>query len=248
MRVAAYHVACRARLWHRRRVNLLLLALLGTSLGADPPLDRSLCSVRVVGGMTPYRLVTYEALWRGPTAVASHTAVLVNYEETLQQMRLIEQPAYEKLLADVESAGAFELPDAPEPPHVLGGLRYEVEVQRGSRSHTFKVSDPSDQPDPRYRRIVGLITRLVLSRTGPLVFRNVFFEPGTFGFLNLTSLPAARVAVDGRDLGQETPIYGWELSAGFHEVVLTDPKSGYSRKHTLKVEPGVTTILHVDLR
>ncbi len=214
------------------------------------PLEGALVSLKVTGGFTPYRSVSYEVLWRGRTAVVNHYRSLVNYDEALHEMRLCEREELQRLLKDLSDAGALTLPSAPTPKVRVGALRYEIEIRPGGakgKVHTFTVDEPDAQPDPRYARIVRRVRGFVVRATGELPFRNVFFDPGTFGFLNLTSVPAARVEIDGRDIGLETPLYGYELASGVHEVRLIDPKSGAERRHNLRVEPGMTTIVHIEV-
>jgi hypothetical protein len=67
-------------------------------------------------------------------------------------------------------------------------------------------------------------------------------RPGT---LQVTSTPWAYVAVDGKILGQVTPVK-LELPPGEHTVALENPEAGWSAQRTVKVEPGRTVTL--DLR
>ena len=99
-------------------------------------------------------------------------------------------------------------------------------------------------------QIIQHIRSEVIALAGDLPFRNVFFEPGTYGYLNLTTVPVAKVFIDDRSIDYETPLYGYELKAGTHKLRLesTQEKGGYVREHTVKIAPGMTTILHMDLR
>ena len=251
--------------WHRTHVlrvalvfTLLLACFCAPSGSAAPPttrrdsqskLDGAFVSVRIVGGFTPYRLVIYEVLWRGKVPVAGHYRGLVDYAEALHNMKLVRTADFEKLLRDVERDGAFGLKDAPAPTErAPGALRFEIEVRNGDKHNSVTVTAPSGQPDPRYGRIIDRVRRFVLDRAGELTFRNVFFEPGTYGYVNLTSVPIAKIYIDGRDVQHHTPLYGYELPVGPHEVRLVAEEKGWERTHTLKVEPGMTTIVHFDLR
>ena len=104
------------------------------------------------------------------------------------------------------------------------------------------------QTDSRYGAIIETIRTTVLEHAGDLVFRNVFFEPGTYGWVNLTSVPPATVSIDGRPTGLKTPIYGYELPAGTHKVRLYAEEQKWERVHTVRIDPGMTTIVHFDLR
>lgn len=65
------------------------------------------------------------------------------------------------------------------------------------------------------------------------------------GVVSITSTPWAYVAVDGRILGQVTPVR-LTLSAGEHTFVLENPEVGWSVKRTVTVEGGET--LNLDVR
>ena len=229
------------------RLSLLaLLTLLPGSAHADE-LEGTLLSLKMTGGMTPYRVVTYEVLWRKKVAVAGQYRGLVNYDEAIHQMKLVDKDEMLAFLKRVRAAGGFDLTDAPKAV-APAPLTFEVELRFKGEHKTWKVTSPDAQKDPRYRAVVDVIRGFVLKRTGDLAFRNVFFQPGTIGYVNLTSFPPANVFIDGRDTKHTTPVYGYELPAGAHTVKLVAIKEGWFREHTLQVQPGITTIVHFDLR
>ncbi|MFT7622075.1 MAG: hypothetical protein ACI9WU_001242, partial [Myxococcota bacterium] len=190
----------------------------------------------------------YEVLWRARVAVAGHYRGLVGYDEAMHAMKLVPAAEFVSLLDKAGELGLFTLKDAPEPTAAPGALSYEIEARRGDKTVLVKVTGPDGQANKQYGQIIELVRTFVLARAGDLPFRNVFFEPGTFGYVNLTSVPVCKVHIDGRELPLETPIYGYELPAGTHEVKLVAVKEGWERSHTLRVEPGMTTIVHFDLR
>jgi serine/threonine-protein kinase len=57
-----------------------------------------------------------------------------------------------------------------------------------------------------------------------------------FGYLNLNSIPASNVVVDGRPLGQ-TPQVSEKLAAGSHSVVFIHPERG-RRAQSVVLAPG----------
>jgi len=220
-----------------------------SAYGADP-LDGAVVSVVATGGATPYSQVRYDVVWRNGTAVATHYRSFVNYEESLHALRLVRRSRFVQLLKTVRGMGIWALSDGPAPAVAMAGIRYEVEVAQSGKTHRFVVHDPDAQTDRRYAAIVGQVRDTVTELAGALRFRNVFFEPGTYGYLNLTSVPVAKVFIDDRDVGMETPMYGYELKAGKHVIRLQSSaeKGGYTRTHTAVVTPGMTTIIHMDLR
>ncbi len=229
---------------------VVVLVLAPPNSNAAEPLDGALVSVVVTGGTTPYHQVRYDVVWRNGTAVATHYRSFLNYDESLHALRLVRRPRFEALLKTVRALGVWELEDSAIPSVPMAGIRYEVEVAQGGKSHRFVVTDPAAQEDRRYHDVVTHVRSEVTQLAGSLRFRNVFFEPGTYGYLNLTSVPVAKVFINDRDIGLETPMYGYELKAGKHAIRLETPaeKGGYIRKHTAVVNPGMTTIIHMDLR
>ena len=223
------------------------------ALGAPPdepadPLEGALVSLRITGGLMPYRRVSYEVLWRKRMAVASHYRALVNYDEALSNMKLVPTEDFVALLDRLGREGAFDLPDAPPPGRSVGAQTFELEVRRNGKTHLFRVTEPTGQPDARYAATVDLVRAFVIDVVGEIPFRNVFFDAGAFGFLNLTAVPVCRLWVDGRDTGLDTPIYGLELPKGSHKLELVAKDEGWKRDHTIRTEGGMTTILHMDLR
>ncbi len=236
--------ACAAR--GRAQNGGVLVPYLAALLAGSAPADGTFVSLRMTGGFTPYRLVHWEVLWRKRVAVANHYCALVNVDEALTDMRLVPTDEFEALLAGLLGDGALELRDAPAPKVHVGAQTFEVELVIDGRSNVFKVTEPEAQDDPTYARVVDRIERFVTDAVGPMPFKNAFFDAGAFGFLNITAVPVSRLFVDGRDTGLDTPVYGYELPKGSHVLRLVGEAG--EREHTVKIEGGMTTILHMDLR
>lgn len=64
------------------------------------------------------------------------------------------------------------------------------------------------------------------------------YEPSGKATLNLSSIPASNVALDGRPLGS-TPRVGVAVTAGTHEVTFTHPERG-KRSVLVSIEDGET--------
>lgn len=210
--------------------------------------DGSLVSARIVDGFSPYLNVTYEVLWRQNVAVANHYRGLVNYSEPFHDMALVTKEEFAGLISEIDRLNGFSLPDVAVPESALAPVIWEVELKHAGRTKLFRVGAPEIQSDPRYAEIIQYIQRFVVRYAGDLTFRNVFFEPGTYGWVNLTSVPPATVTIDGRDTGLSTPIYGYELPAGKHQLRLYAAEQNWERLHTVRIDPGMTTIVHFDLR
>lgn len=201
---------------------------------------------------TPFSVVRYEVVSRGRTTSAVHRRQLPSFNEPLHGLALLTREEAQALFTLLEALDATALPDATDvdPAHPAREDRvvWRVEVSLGGKAHTFRVADPIEQPDRRYWKLVDAIQRQVTERAGELPFKNVFFPPGELGWVNILTIPAARVSVDGFDVRQETPLYSYELAAGVHSVRLRSLDGGYDRTYKVKVEPGVTTHLAIDLR
>jgi hypothetical protein len=66
--------------------------------------------------------------------------------------------------------------------------------------------------------------------------------PGTPGTLMISSMPWAYIWVDGRDTGRTTPLLGYTLNPGPHEVQLRTAM-GQVYKQRVQMVPGQTTRL-----
>ena len=65
-------------------------------------------------------------------------------------------------------------------------------------------------------------------------------EPQGTGVLNIASKPAARVSIDGKDIGRHTPVLNYEISAGKHKISLTNKKFGLDKTYYVDLKPGET--------
>ncbi len=66
---------------------------------------------------------------------------------------------------------------------------------------------------------------------------------GSIGYLDIRSVIPARVWVDGRSTGAETPVWGMRLEHGNHRIVLRDEARGFERAFSVDVVGGVTRTL-----
>lgn len=202
---------------------------------------------------TPFSLVRYEVVRRGRATTAVHRRGLPGYDEPLHGMGLLVREEAEAVWRLLREVDALSLPDRAPPTGDARegrgmGLTWSVELSLGGKSHRFRVHDPINAPDRRYHRLVETVRLAVHRAAGDQPFRNVFFPSDTMGWVGVYSIPVARVFVDGFDTKLQTPVYGYELDAGAHEVHLVTPDGRYDRTYQVKVEPRGTTHLRVDLR
>ncbi len=256
--------------WRRITSVLGLLAVAAVSTaGADDYIRMTL----VDPAPTPFSTVRYEVSRRGPATLAVHRRQLPGYGEPLHEMGLMtpeEADALWRTVAELgscvlESAspagGSDEATASARPAKgsrnrskkeaaspTLAGPAWEIELSVDGRRNHFTVADPANQPDRRYATLVRTVRQSVHAITGELPFRNVFIDSDAMGYINIVSVPVARVTIDGFDTQLETPLYGYELSGGSHQVRLGSTDGRFERQYEVRVEAGGTTRLRVDLR
>jgi len=144
-----------------------------------------------------------------------------------------------------ELTEALASSDSPEP---RLGVTWTVDIRMGGLSKRFRVFEPMNQQDRRHARLFKAVRTMVESRAGRHPFRNVFLEKRQRGWLNLVSVPAARVVIDGFDTGHETPLYGYEVERGKRKVTLISLDGTYERTYEIRIESGTTTRVRADIR
>jgi hypothetical protein len=205
---------------------------------------------------SPFSSIRYEVSRRGRTTAASHRRDLPGHGESLHRMSLLTPEESAAFWAMLESFGISTLKDAgPSTSDAklnkgleLMGLAWQLEIYRDGKTHRFRVADPLNLEDRRYAGLMLGIIDKVHSIAGEIPFRNVFFPKGKLAWINVISIPVARVYIDGFDTKLETPLYGYELSAGVHEIRLRSQDGVYDRTYEVRVEKKGTTALRVDLR
>jgi hypothetical protein len=199
-------------------------------------------------GFSPFRGVIHAIISRSHVPVAKHRKRLVNHTGRLGNMALLRPEVHLDLLERVESLGGWTLGDAMDPGPGASQSAWKVEVRRAGREHSFSFTRAGAGQDERYGAIVEAVVGLVVEHTGDVPFRNVFHDLEDRGYVDIDSRPPARVLFDGRATGYRTPLYTYELPSGAHEVRLIASDEGLDRTYEFKVEPGKTTVLHLDLR
>ena len=121
-------------------------------------------------------------------------------------------------------------------------------VERGGMKKTVAFADPELELESPHQACLKTLREIATAQVGAMLFRDVFFEKGTFGYLQVSSEPVANVIIDGIDTGQASPLIGIPLSVGEHEVIFEDRERGVKRRYSVKVMPEMTTNLSVDLR
>ena len=233
---------------HHARLALVLICAT-FSVAADGDYVRLILEP---GAGAPFSVVRYEVFQRGDAVAAVHRRQLPGYGESLQGMGLLTAPEATEIWTRLLKVDAFELPDAGPPKGLPWSprQRWRVELSREGRSHAFTMVEPRHQQDRRYARLLDDLTSMVEAAAGEQPFRNVFFPDAELGWLDIESVPVARLVVDGEDTRLETPTYGYEVPAGPRRITLT-PVVGDDRRprsYDVVVEPTGTTRLRVFLR
>jgi hypothetical protein len=199
---------------------------------------------------SPFSTVKYDISVRGRTNTATHRRTLPGYAEQLHGMGLLTQDEAAAYWRDIAALQLTELVDSVPPGDAPEGrgLVWRVDAVVDGVRHAFRVADPVNQPDRRYQAILSRTRSLVHRLAGDLPFRHVFIPEARLGWLNVVTVPVARLRVDGFDTELETPLYGYEVAAGKHTLRLTTPDGTHDRSYEVRVDPGGTTLLRVDLR
>lgn len=214
---------------------------------APPDVEESHVRMKRTGGLSPFEQIEDTVVLRGATPTAIHSKDVVNQSEHQNRMALLTLDEYRALLDALEALDILILRDFALSPRRDDVPTYTVEYQRNGRRNSVRIHGLAWSPDPRHRAVVELIRRTVREKAGDIPFRNVFFDAGEVGWLNLETRPAAQVEFDGVDTRERTPLYAWELPRGSHTVRLVDEERGIDRSFDFVIEAGMTTILNVDL-
>lgn len=229
----------------RTLLTLSLLCLVPLQCGASGDY------IRVVlegASASPFEVVRYEVIDRGPAVSVVHRRTLPGVVESLHSMGLLTKQEATRLRDVVRETRALELRDAVPAKPSADALTWKVELELAGKRHSFRVTDPINQPDRRYYRLLDAIRTTVRRVAGELPFRNIFFPKRELGLLDVVTVPIARVYVDGFDTKLDSPLFGYEIRAGQHEVRLRTPDGRLDRTYRVKVTPGGSTRLAVDLR
>ena len=248
----------------------------GGRLPGPAQLKGAWARVYLLANPGPFQYVAYEVTARGGAGVVSHLRGMMGRRDAIIRTELISRQKLAGLMAALRDMGAATLPDpGPLPglnkprskakgaaePETSGGLQprmdvpltsaepiYEVSYRLDGVEKTWLVADPYLHAEPRYGRFINLVRSFVIGATGEIAYHGPTGPPSRRGFLFIDSVPGASVTVDGVQLPDQTPVFAYALAAGRHVVVLKNVEHGLERTYKVKVQPGMTTSLEVDLR
>ena len=197
---------------------------------------------------SPYHTIRYEITRRRPATTAVHRRTLPGREEGLHALGLLTPEESAAYFALVRGLDVLHLPSVVPSKPPAGALTWRCDLQLDGVRASFVATAPESLSDRRYARLFDATRRLVLANAGELPFRNVFFPARDRGWLNIESVPAATVTLDGLETRLETPMYSYDIGAGPHTLVLRSLDGRYERTFEVRVEPQGTTTLRIDLR
>lgn len=195
---------------------------------------------------SPYHTIRYEITRRRPATTAVHRRLLPGADEGLHALGLLTPAESDGFFALARTLGAASLGSAGV--RKPGVLTWRCDVLLDGKSATFTVSDVENLKDRRYFKLFDAVRTTVLGTAGQLPFRNVFYPANERGWLNIESVPAANIQLDGFDTKLETPLYSYEVAAGPHKLVMRSLDGRFERTFDIRVEAQGTTTLRIDLR
>ena len=197
---------------------------------------------------SPFAEIRYEVIERGPASAAVHRRRLPGEVRSLHNMGLITRERLNTLHQLISRNSAMTLPDAMQSPVAGPALTWRFEAQLNGAKHGFSVVDPWNQKDRRYWTVFSAVRDLVRSIAAGLPFRDVYYPRSEMGWLNLRSVPPARLSIDGRATELVTPVRELPLRAGKHTILLKSVEGKTVRSYDIRIEAGGTTKLRVELR
>ncbi len=244
-------------------------------LPTDADLADSWARVFLRANPGPCQYVAYELSVRGPAGVASHVRGFMGRRDAVTRTELLPREELRRVFGALRDMGALELPHPPLPsssavPAKVKGRKgapllqaatderggpahsdvpiYELSFRLGGKENTLLVADPYRQADRRLAAFINTVRRVAQKTAGDIGYHGPSGEAGAEGYLFIDSVPGARVTIDGVQLADETPILAYTLAPGSHTVILENAELGLKRDYKVRIQPGLTTSLEVDLR
>ncbi len=200
------------------------------------------------GGLSPFERIEYRVVLRQGTAVAWHVRALAG-APVRQKMKMLPSETWQRLWNALRPA----LAAAPPPPQASHAAawepRWQVEFDPGGKARPvrWKLAGVAGALPSPWGEAIRAFCKGVQEATGSIRFYNAWFEPGQRGWLDLETVPPAKVFIDGEDIGEETPLYAWPLAAGKHRVRLVAERDGIDRDIEVTIAAGMTTIVRLRL-
>ncbi|MEY3013234.1 MAG: hypothetical protein RIT45_1969 [Pseudomonadota bacterium] len=223
----------------------------------DDGLDGAAARVFLRANPGPFQYVAYEITARGSAGVVSHLRGMMGRRDAVIRTELISRAELRRIFERLRAADAVALPpaaplkgaseEAPVPRESARPI-YELTVRLGGKERTVRVAEPLSAPTGHYARFVRIVREEVRAKVGDIAYHGPDAASGASGYLFVDSVPSADVYVDGEKLPERTPVLNWTLAPGLHEVRLVRKDKNIDRTMKVRIEPGVTSSVEVDLR
>ncbi len=168
-----------------------------------------------------------------PTAVAVATPT-----PTPAAPAVTPTPAAEPAVAPAPDPAPPEPEVAAPAPTPMATRRTRTEERPRVRRRT-ETTEMDDAPTPMMSSGITRIVRNTPEEIAPMMSTMTSMRGGSGSTLVINTIPWARVFVDGRDTGRNTPIRSLSVSPGRHRIGLRTP-DGEMHNITVNVEEGET--------
>jgi len=206
------------------------------------------------GAFSPWEEVRYELRWVGERPMIVHRRVYRRGYGEEERAALLTEADYVALM---DGLARCQLPalagaqaGAITPTDASRGWTWTLRWTTGPHKETqqTQVVRPELQTDRRWDQCLEALRQVVDAKTEPIAFEWVFVAEEELGYADLSTVPTARVYIDGLEYPEPTPLWHVPLAAGPHEVRFVVDDEGLDQRYELFIEVGVTTHLELELR
>jgi len=215
--------------------------------------DGSFVRISVIGGVSPFRKVAWDVTLRGDTTVVTLVKESVCRRGQRQSIQFLDLDSAPELLETLHQGGVWELKRPARAKD--GGLddevatsepKYEFWVAWGRRMERFWIDQKDLLDRPELVRALGVVRDGVDSRVKPLPVMDVYHDPATMGWVQVTATEKAVAVVDGWQKVR-LPAGPLEMVEGEHTVAVRG-LTGRTSEFKVRVVAGTTNQVHVVLK
>ena len=228
-----------------RAIAIAVLLMSSAVVSAEPPPDLRV-EATLEGGFSPFALVRYTLRIQGGVGTIAVLKQSRAEKGTRQGLGVVPPEALGEAVKALRACGLQQLEAKRSKGPSAQRWRFDVTTEAGVRS--FEVSDPLRESDARYAACLDVLRTLSERHAGALSFRDVFYPEDSMGYLQVDSIPRARVTIDGVDTGELSPVRDIPLKVGEHVVTFRDEGRKIHKTYKVRIMSGMTTNLDVDLR
>lgn len=240
-----------------------------SQLPSDAELVESWARVQIRANPGPNQYLAYEVTARGTAGVVSHLRGFMGRKDVIANTELLSREKLRLLFGRLRDLGGLQLVSqmpvvvekkplkkmddnarraASHGPERSDLPVFELSFRLGGRENTVLVQDPFALPDRRYAQFILAVRDLSIQVAGDIGYHAPTGRDGEQGYLFIDSVPSAKVWIDDVQLNEETPVFCYTLAPGVHVVRLRSDKHELQRDYKVKISPGQSSALEVDLR